>query len=406
MLKSDVLILRELASKYAEIAALPWQAECRALWFSLNDGPMQRPLVLIDQLPWNELNHDGSLDPCVQHPYWRSIEAELRMALYRWNNFSEDRVFEPYICLPRPIHSTGWGIETSMDTLATHDSNGVLSQRYHCQINDWNDIERIHDPQMTLDSAREAQIISEADEIFDGIIPWKLTGHCLHLGVWDTITFWMGVENCYIELMDRPELMHALMEKLTGGLLEQIRQMNELELFDIHSMLCHCSHTYSKALTENGPARSENAWAFGLAQLFTSVSPAITREFEVEYMKRVFPHFGAVYYGCCDRLDDRLDVIEELPRVQKISCSPWSDRERFAERLNSRYVMSNKPNPAFLVGNTFDEDVVRADIARTVRAARAHGVRLEFILKDVSTVHHDPSRLNKWTKIVREEVCG
>ena len=85
----------------------------------------------------------------------------------------------------------------------------------------------------------------------------------------------------------------------------------------------------------------------------------------------MFPLFGAIYYGCCDRLDDRLNVIEKLPQVRKISCSPWSDRERFAANLDrKRYVMSNKPSPAFLATPSLEEDAIRADLRRTIRAAR------------------------------------
>ena len=69
---------------------------------------------------------------------------------------------------------------------------------------------------------------------------------------------------------------------------------------------------------------------FGMAQLFTSVSPQITEEFEVNYMQRIFPHFGAIYYGCCDRLDDRLDKICRMPNIlrertfRKYSSTPRS----------------------------------------------------------------------------------
>ena len=219
----------------------------------------------------------------------------------------------------------------------------------------------------------------------------------------------MGVENCYIELMDRPEMMHAIMEKLTVATLSEIGQINALGLYDVNTNSCHCSYTFSDQLPsvdcDRDNPTSRDGWAFGMAQLFTSVSPSITAEFEVPYMQRIFQHFGAVYYGCCDRLDDRLDVICRLPNIRKISCSPWSDRENFAANLPSQYIMSNKPNPALLAGPSFDEDAVRADLRRTIRAARKHGLRLELILKDISTVKYEPERLWRWAEIAEEETC-
>ena len=74
--------------------------------------------------------------------------------------------------------------------------------------------------------------------------------------------------------------------------IDMIHQMNNLHLFDIHSNLCHCSQIFLPDMPkEDDLALAGNAWAFGLAQLFTSVSPAITEEFEVAYMKRIFEKF-------------------------------------------------------------------------------------------------------------------
>ena len=50
-----------------------------------------------------------------------------------------------------------------------------------------------------------------------------------------------------------------------------------------------------------------------------------------------------------------------------------------------------------------DEDAARRDLRRTIKAARANGVPLEMILKDVSTVRYDPKRLWRWAEIAIEE---
>ncbi|MGI6240263.1 MAG: hypothetical protein ACOYI5_11645, partial [Christensenellales bacterium] len=237
----------------------------------------------------------------------------------------------------------------------------------------------------------------------------RMTGTFLHLGVWDRISEWMGVENCYINLIDRPELMHAIISRLTDGLIYHIGQMNALGLFDVHTNIMHCSHTFSSFLPDGEfviSPTSYDAWGMGLAQLFTSVSPDVTKEFEADYMKRVFPLFGAIYYGCCERLDDRLDIITSMPNIRKISCSPWSDRERFAANLPKGYIMSNKPNPALLATDALNEDAVRKDLRRTIAAANAHDVPVEMILKDVSTVRYDPRRLWRWAQIAREETLA
>lgn len=403
--QNDIQVLRKLAEEYAAAAASPAQQEKKRLWLKLNHLNMERPLLTIDQIPWNEMDVDGSLQCQVQDPYWRKVEWELRTSLYKHRYMPADMVMNPYICLPRPIHNSGWGIETQTSRSIEQELGGTSSREFVNQIESMDDVERIQQPILTLDQEQEALIVEQANVVFDGIIDYRLTGICMHLGIWDTISQWMGVENCYFALMDEPEMVHALMEKLTNGILGMIDQMNRQELFDIHSNLCHCSHTHLRDMPkEDDRALSGNAWAFGLAQLFTAVSPDITAEFEVPYMKRIFPYFGAIYYGCCDRLDDRMDVIAKLPKIRKLSCSPWSEREHFAEVMPDYCVMSNKPNPAYLASGKLDEQLIRDDIRRTIAAAKAHNRNLELLLKDLSTLNHNPACLWRWQEIAMEEL--
>ncbi len=407
--REEIETIRSLAREYARIALQPEQDEKKKIWIAHNDLETNtRPLVLIDQVCWSEMDVDGALEPRVSDPYWREVELWLRQAVYQWAHMPVDRVYDPYVALPAPIRSTGWGIDADSDILRLQKSSEVASRHYKNQINEEEDLERIHTPILRLDQEALAAIRETAGEVFDGIIPWKLAGVTMHLGLWDVISSWMGVESCYYEIVDRPEMMHALMEKLTAGVLSQVAQLNEMGLFDIDSHLCHCSHTHSNRLPgancDRDRPKSKDAWAFGLAQLFTAASPAATREFEAAYMKRIFPMFGAIYYGCCERLDDRLDIVGALPNVRKISCSPWSDRERFAERLPDGIIMSNKPSPALLATDSFNEDAARSDISRTIAAARRHNRPLEMILKDISTVRKDPKRLWRWAEIAMEEV--
>ena len=401
--ENDKVILRELAAKYAEYASLPEQKERRNRWLRHNALESERPLVLIDQLPWTELNIGGCLDRKVQDDFFASVEMQLRYTIFAWEHFPADMVLDPYIKVPHPMNNTGWGLESSVSRLKQKQNSDVYAQHIINQIEEPEDIEKIHTPVITVDEAYVKEISEACDMIFGGIIPWQFSGMIMHLGAWDTIAYWMGVENCYIELMDRPEMMHVLMEKLTQGYLGMIEQFNALKLFDTCGHICHCSHTYRYDDNPDGEGLSGNTWAFGLAQLFTGVSPKITEEFECAYMKRIFPHFKNIYYGCCDRLDDRMELVAALPNVRKLSCSPWSHREAFAEKLPASIIMSNKPTPALLSPDRFNEDAVRADLRRTMDAAKRYGKSLELILKDVSTVRYQPERLTRWSQIALEE---
>ena len=111
--------------------------------------------------------------------------------------------------------------------------------------------------------------------------------------------------------------------------------------------------------------------------------------------------------------DDRDFVITsysihytKLYDVKKISCSPWSNRDNFAEKLNKNIIMSNKPTPSYLAQSQVDFDIVKKDIQYTCEVARKNNIAVELILKDISTVKHDPKRLTKWAEVAMRVVEG
>ena len=71
-----------------------------------------------------------------------------------------------------------------------------------------------------------------------------------------------------------------------------------------------------------------------------------------------------------------------------------------AEAVGRRYVVSLKPSPACFVTSTFDEELVRKDVSS--KLAQLRDCNVELIIKDVSTVNHDPKRLWRWVEIVKE----
>ena len=394
-------VLRSLAEKYMTYALDSINGEKLKMWLALNRGEMIRPMVMIDQIPWNELNADGSLTNEISGGVWRDVETNLRQKIYQWEHFPVDLVLNPYIDIPLAVKNSGYGLLPDTELHESDPTNSVRSMHFTNLINSLDDVEKISDMHITHDTELSRRWLDEAHELFDGIAPVVQSSDLsFHLGIWDYISQLMSVEQVYFDIIDRPELLHALMNRLTESTLNGIREANELGVHADKLNICHCSHVFTEELLPDcgqgkGP-QSANCWAFGLAQLFTSVRPAVTEEFELPYISRMAEQFGAIYYGCCDRLDDRLDIVKRIPNVRKVSCSPWSKRDRFAENIGDKLVMSNKPNPAFLAAQPFDIDVIEKDLQFTLDVAYANGVNLEIILKDISTVLYEPDRLTRW----------
>ena len=79
----DIEVLRQLAEKYMSYATSVQQDKTCQQWYSLNRRQMEKPMVLIDQICWDEIK-DESLVCTVSDPYWRGVEGNLRCMLYKY----------------------------------------------------------------------------------------------------------------------------------------------------------------------------------------------------------------------------------------------------------------------------------------------------------------------------------
>jgi hypothetical protein len=406
----DTAIIRELAAHTAEIAAMPVQEEKRRLWRRLNGLDPVRPMVMIDQVCWNEMEVDGELALRCADPERRSYERDLRRTLYQWKHFPVDMVVEPFVRVPLAIRGTDFGITTQEDIAVTDPANEVVGHKFHNQFQDDADLEKMHLPRVSHDEVETRRRLSVAHDLFDGLLEVKPGGADLHCTLWDPISQWMSVEGALYALVDRPEFMHRLAARMTDGYLGLFDQLEAQGLLCQPQSLVHCTGAWTDDLPAPGydPARprTRDIWGTGLAQMFATVSPAMFREFEVNYVARIFSRFGLVYYGCCDPLDRKMNEVRMIPNVRKISMSPWADQERGAAEIGRGYVFSRKPSPAFLAGDRFDEERVRTDLLATRAVCERHGCPLEYILKDISTVGHRPERLFAWARIAMEVVGG
>ena len=127
---NDKIIIQELAKQVAEIASSPVQDEKRRLWKDLNGLKPRRPMVMIDQICWHELNFDGFLDLLCENKECRSYENQLRQLLFQWKHFPVDMVVEPFIAVPKAINNSGYGLGIQEDVLIKDPENDVISHKY------------------------------------------------------------------------------------------------------------------------------------------------------------------------------------------------------------------------------------------------------------------------------------
>ena len=409
-MEKDKAILRQLALKTAEIAALPVQEEKKRLWRRLNGLKPERPMVTIDQVCWNEMNIDGKLDLVCEDAECRSYEQRFRRILYQWEYFPVDMVVEPVIQVHKAIKNSGFGITMQEHTLSTPGKEAIVSHDYHNQFTSMDDVEKIKTPCITHDEAETRRRMEKAAWLFDGIMPLQEEGYDPYLVIWDIIPRWMSVEDALYGLIDNPEMMHAICRKMSDGYMAMLDQLEEQGLLCHSQTLVHCGG----AFTDDLPApsfnqkkpRTKDIWMSGRAQMFSTVSADMFEEYEIIYSMPIFERFGLVYYGCCDPLDAKMNEVRKIPNLRKVSMSPWANRERGAQEIGKDYVFSSKPNPAYVATTKFDDELVRNDLLETIGICRKNNCPLELILKDISTVNHEPQRLQKWGKIAMDLVEG
>ena len=402
----DYNILRGLAAQVAEIAALPVHEETRALWRSLNALKPVRPMVMVDQVCWNEMGTGDELTLRCEDPECRGYEDFLRRTLYQWNHFRVDMVVEPFIRVPKAVSNSGFGFGAHDETAVTDPTNSVRGHRYTNQFESEADLEKLLMPQITHDPAETERRLAVAHEIFDGVLEVRPWGVDPYLSLWDPISTWMSVEGALWALADRPEFMHRLVGRVTDGYMGMLDQLEEQGLLCGPQSIIHCTGAWVDELPAAGydpkKPRCRDMWMFGLAQMFSTVSPRMFKDFEVDYASRICERFGLVYYGCCDPLDRKTAEVGMIPKVRKVSMSPWTDQELGASEIGTRYVFSRKPTPASLATDVFHAQEVREDLQTTKDICERHGCPLEFILKDISTVRYDPQRLSEWASIAME----
>jgi hypothetical protein len=405
MNQTEKALLRQLAQQYSELEHRELNAKRIRRLTAVNDLTAGlRPCVWMQEIPWHEMNVGNELTLLCQDDLARNAEWFFRTSLYRIRHFAEDTVLTGYYPLAKEFTSSGIGIDAQEDILRTDSANHIVSHEYHDVLSTEKELAAVKLPKLTAFPERDAQKKEQLEDAFGDILPVKLTGHQVYSPPWDIIPRYRGVEPILMDLYDRPEFIHKTIQKFNDIELSKMEQMEALGLLENDLPVLHCTPGFTNDLPKvepDGKIRLKNVWYRRMAQMFGTVSPAMHREFELDYAKPLMARCGLVYYGCCEPLDNVIESLKAVPNMRKIGVSPWADVEKCAEMIGGSYVAARKPNPAAVSG-TLDEDAVRREIVQTVKACTKYGCPYEFVLKDISTVGRRPQNLTRWSQLVRE----
>jgi len=403
----DLRVLRDLAARYSEIANLDIQQERIERYYRTIRMEPVRPVVLIDEVPWGEIRDEALANRCEDESlHW--IEGAMRRALYQWEHFQVDLVIPPVYRVGKRTKSSGIGIEVQDQQIKGDTGAYIASHEYVDQLKSENDLAKLKLPEITYDEVATERAASIAREVFDGLLPVEIVGTTFNYNIWDRIATFRGVDNLLMDLAAKPELMHETAKRFMEIGEAIFRQYLELDLLDTKPMILHCTPACASELPAadfTGTVRPKDVWGRCAAQIFSAVSPEMHDEFDLVYNQQLFGDCGLLYYGCCEPLDTKVDLLRKrFTNLRKISITPWADVENAARNIGSDYVLAAKPNPAFVNSRRFNPEPVAREIRQCLESCRRHGTTCEFVLKDISTIANRPENLSEWSDTVSRTI--
>jgi len=403
---TDREILRGLAERYGEIANLDVQQERMDRYRRTNALDVVRPVVLISEVPWGEIEDDALVNTCSQE--LQGFEGRLRKVLYQWEHFQGDMVVPPAFRVVKRIRSTGIGVSVEETQIQSETGTNISAHEYVDLLKDEDDLAKFRIPEISYNEEATERALELAHEVFDGILPVELHGHALQYNIWDTIARYRGVDGLLMDLAMRPEFMHQIAQRFTEIVESTFRQYEELDLLDPDQIELHCTVACSDELPAedfDGKVRRKDVWGRCAAQIFGSVSPDMHDEFDLAYNEKTFGGCGLLYYGCCEPMDLKIDILRKrFSNLRKVSITPWADPERAAQAMGKDLVMAAKPNPANVSSSTFNPAPVVEEMTGYLEACKRHGTPCEFVLKDISTIANNPDTLTQWLRTAEEVV--
>lgn len=404
--------LRELAQRQAEYARLPIMAKRRQMWYDLNDGRSgARPPVIIETWTFERDFLPANVYRCASR-LGKEIEYQLLRNLCNHELMDDDKVMPDTFDIDWFQSVDPFGIPIEKQTAL--DAEGVeTAYRYlHPITNLERDFEKLRPLTISVDKEKTLAWQAFLEDLFGGCLPVAirpgLSGVTM---LTERVIQLMGMQAFYLALIDQPDAIHRLMAYLRDNALALMRKLeseNLLRLNNGNQVSFGSSFNFTTHLpqsdAEPGHVRLCDTWGAANSQETVGISPRMFAEFCLPYYLEVCEPFGLLYYGCCEPVHPFWNEISRLPHLKKVSISRWCNQKFMGEALRgSEIVFSRKPDPNFLsLDQSLDEEAWAAHIRETLEATR--GVFVEFIIRDVYTVHGNLAYAHRAVEIARREI--
>jgi hypothetical protein len=405
-----------LAKHVREIAEDPIQEKHKKLWTAVNDKKMIQPVAMTRDYYLDMMEYEDELKFQIEDKELKYYEASLMSLLYQWKHLRCHTVTDKWIICEAVIEETSCGLPEfgiyGQEDFWRWRSKKTESKHFDPIFKNMDDLKKIVPINIKYDKEATKKKVDRLNEIFDGILPVYPRGHSfLACTPYDAMLMAVGIEECMLALMDEPEFAKAWTERFIDLFIDHQKKIEELGLLNNTNStvpIGRGGYGFTSLLPQLMPgrgvmgAKTKESWGFLADQIFTSVSPSMTNEFAFELEKRFAEMFGLIYYGCCEKLDNKIDGVLSLPNIQKISCSPYSLTDAFFEKVGDKAVISLKPNSLLLAQPTWDKEAVRRELVEACKLARKYNCHMEVLMKNLINIGEGPYRLWEWCDMAVE----
>lgn len=402
--------LRDLAKQQWELSQLPIMREREALWYAHNEANGPRPMISVEEGHyWKEMAPEMK---CTD-PLHREMEYQLLNQIHRVDLIGDDRVTPDFYELRYGVYDSICGLgqqETKGDVRASDGTAGYhIVPQIEIIEDDFDKVKPTHFFFPEEIPVKKAKI----EAIIGDILPVRMVNCSNNWGPSPlrSIIGFMGMENAYMSMATEPEEFHRLMDFVTNDAIRLYRWEEEnghMFLNNGNTLIGSGNWCFTHELPRadfTGKVRSVDTWIHMNAEEACDISPAMFRDLILPYQKRIAKEFGLIYYGCCEPISKFWDHgVNEIENIRKVSISPWCDERIMGERLaGKKIIYSRKPKDYAYIGSQpeFDEDAFRQNIRETIAATK--GCKVEYIFRDVMTIHGNGAKVKRAVEIVREE---
>lgn len=398
-------LARELAGRVAELARAPRMAEIRQRWRDVIAlRKPDRPPVWCNPVGcWSELLPESSL--VCGDPVCREIEVYCKRLLIK-HAIGDDTPINDYYMVNHVFDvspANTWGVDIERE--AVSDGGVGTAWRYKPALKCREDFDRLVVPQYRINRLATEEALSQRADILGDALPVRgspITGYYSGGTLCQPAADLRGMEPLMMDMIDEPDLAHRLMQVVLDA------QRNKLDAIETAGGIRPNNDTamfLSDPLHEhsNGHHTLQDCWIHGNSQEFDMVGPDMFAEFLLDYQKQVFSRFGAVCYGCCENLTQKLDLVLEIPNLRLITCSAWTDIPTMVDKVGDSCCIMWRHKASDVV---FPDDLSGLKRTITEQAKAFQGCYYQVVLRELQTLAGHENRLSEWTKLSFDAVCA